>query len=147
VHVPAGPAEGIRDVVASTIAGDTAYVIAPIPLVLDAIRDGRLVALGTTAARRSPLLPDVPTIAEAGLPGFDYAIWYGVWAPARTPAAVVERLARDVARALAAPDLRDELARHGGEALSLTQPEFARFVAAETEKAARILGAAGVKVR
>jgi tripartite-type tricarboxylate transporter receptor subunit TctC len=94
---------------------------------------------------RSSLLPEVPTIAEAGVASFDYPIWYGVWTPAGTPAAVVDKLAKDIARALAAPDLREWLAKHGGEPMSMTQPEFARFVMSESESAARVIEAAGIK--
>jgi len=79
------------------------------------IRSGRLVPLGISSARRSPLLPEVPTIAEGGVAGFDYSIWYGVWAPARTPAPVVDKVARDIARVLDAPDLREWLTKRGGQ--------------------------------
>jgi tripartite-type tricarboxylate transporter receptor subunit TctC len=120
-------------------------MMAPIPLALADIREGRLRALGVSTKRRSYLLPDVPTIAEAGIAGFDYPIWYGVWVPAGTPARVVDKLAKDIARALAAPDLRDWLTKHGADPMSMTQPEFARFVLSETESAARIIKIAGIK--
>lgn len=145
VHVPARSGDAIADVIANTVAGNTAYMLAPIPLVLRDIRGGSLLALGVTSAQRSSLLPEVPTIAEAGVPGFDYPIWYGVWAPARTPPHVVDKLAQDIARALAAPDLRDWIAKHGGQPMSMTQPEFARFVVSESERAARLIKAAGIK--
>lgn len=102
-------------------------------------------ALGATTKKRSSLLPHVPAIAEAGVPGFDYAIWYGVWAPAGTPAGVVDKLAKDIARALAAPDLRDWLVKHGRDPMSMTQLEFARFVASESESGAHIAKGAGIK--
>jgi tripartite-type tricarboxylate transporter receptor subunit TctC len=144
-HVPASGADAIADVIARTVAGGTAYMMAPIALALADIREGKLVPLGVSTARRSSLLPDVPTIAEAGVPAFEHPIWYGVWAPAGTPSPVVERLAKDIARALGAPDLRDSLAKHGGEPMHMTQPEFARFVALETEAAVRLITAAGIK--
>ena len=145
VHMPAGPADAIADVSTKTVAGRTAYMMAPVSLALPQIRDGKLVALGVTSARRSSLLPEVPTIAEAGVAGFDYPIWYGVWAPAGTPAGVVDKLAKDIARALGGPDLREWLAKHGAEPMSMAQPEFARFVLSESESAARIIEAAGIK--
>jgi tripartite-type tricarboxylate transporter receptor subunit TctC len=145
VYVPPGPHDSIADVVAHTVAGRIDYVIAPIPLALADIRAGKLRALAVSTKKRSPLLPEVPTIAEAGIPGFDYAVWYGVWAPAGTPAGVVEKLAKDVARALAAPDLRDWLAKRGAEPMSMTQSEFARFVQSESESAARIIKDASIK--
>jgi tripartite-type tricarboxylate transporter receptor subunit TctC len=100
-----------------------------------------LFPLGVTTARRSILLPEVPTIAEAGVAGFDFPIWYGIWAPAGSPTGVVNKLSRDIARVLAGPDLRDWIAKHGGEPMNMTQPEFARFVQSESEDAARFFKA------
>jgi tripartite-type tricarboxylate transporter receptor subunit TctC len=80
-HIPARPGEAIADVIANTVAGRTTYMMAPIPLAFADIRAGKLCALGVTTKKRSSLLPEVPAIAEAGVPGFDYPIWYGVWVP------------------------------------------------------------------
>jgi tripartite-type tricarboxylate transporter receptor subunit TctC len=144
IHVPQN---AIAEAIANTVAGKTDYLLAPIPLALRDIRSGSLVPLGISSARRSPLLPEVPTIAEAGIPGFDYSIWYGVWAPARTPAPVVDKVARDIARVLNAPDLREWLTSRGGQPMSMTPPAFARFVLLESKSAARIIEAAGVTPR
>jgi tripartite-type tricarboxylate transporter receptor subunit TctC len=145
VHVPAQPGDAITETIASAVAGRTDYMLAPIQLALIDIRAGRLRPLGVSAKKRSPLLPEVPTIAEAGVADFDYPIWYGVWTPAGTPAGVVDKLAKDIARALATPDLRDWLVKHGADPMSMSQPEFARFVLSESESAARIIEAAGIK--
>jgi tripartite-type tricarboxylate transporter receptor subunit TctC len=145
VHVPAKAGDAIADVIANTVAGDATYMLAPIQLALADIRAGRLRPLGVTTTNRSNLLPEVPTIAEAGVPGFDYPIWYGVWVPAGTPAGVVDKLAKDIARVLAAPELRVWLEEHGAARMSMTQPEFARFVLKEAESAERIIKAATVK--
>jgi len=147
VHVPPRPGDAIADVIAYAVAGKTTYMMAPISLALADIRAGKLCALGVTTQKRSSLLPDVPTIAEAGVPGFDWPIWYGVWAPVGTPAEVVDKLAKDIARALAAADVRDRLAKHGADPMSMTQPEFARFVVSESENAAHIAKAAGIKLQ
>ena len=120
-------------------------MMAPIPLALADIRAGKLIALGVSGVRRSPLLPEVPTIAEAGVAGFDFPIWHGLWAPAGTPPGLVAKLARDFARALAAPDLRDALAKHGADPMSMTQAAFARFVLSESKRAARLIRAAGIR--
>src|SRR5437763_126561 len=104
VHVPARAGDAIADTIANTLAGRTDYQLAPIQLALVEIRAGRLRALGVTTKKRSSLLPEVPTIAEAGVSGFDWPIWYGVWVPAGTPAGVVDKLAQDIARTLATPD-------------------------------------------
>ncbi len=138
VRVPAGRNDAIADVVARTIAGDTTCMFAPIEITLPHIREGRLRALGVSSARRSSLLPDVPTIAEAGVGGFNFPIWYGIWAPAGTPAEVVDKLAKDIARVLSGQNLRDWIAKHGGEPMNMTRAEFARFVLSESESAAQI---------
>jgi len=145
VHVPARPDEAIADTIANTVAGRTDYLLAPIQLAEVDIRAGRLRPLGVSTMERSSLLPEVPTIAEAGVAGFDYRIWYGVWTPGGTPARVVDKLAKDIAGALATPDLGEWLAKHGADPMSMSQPEFARFVLSESESATRIVEAAGIK--
>jgi tripartite-type tricarboxylate transporter receptor subunit TctC len=122
-------------------------MISPISYALGNIRAGKLRALGVTTKKRSSLLPDVPTVAEAGVPSFNFPIWYGVWAPAGTPAGVVDKLAKDIARVMAAPDSHTWLEEHGADPMSMTQPEFARFVVSESENAARIAKAAGIKLQ
>ena len=144
MYVPPKPTDGIAEVIESTVDGRTTYVMAPISFVLPRIREGKLVALGLTT-RRSALLPGVPTIAEAGVTGFDFPIWYGVWAPKGTPAGVVNKLAKDIASVLATQDMRDWVVTHGGEPMKMTQAEFARFVLSESKSAAHIIKAAGNK--
>jgi tripartite-type tricarboxylate transporter receptor subunit TctC len=90
-------------------------------------------------------MPNVPTVAEAGLPGYDAKLWYGLWAPAGTPRSVVETISKDVARALGAPDVRDRLAKLSAEAMSMTPVEFARFVHAEAQDVAQTVKLAGIK--
>ena len=145
VHIPAVQGEAIADTIANTVAGRRTYMMAPIERALADIRSGNLIALGVTTKKRSSLLPDVPTIAEAGVAGFDYPIWYGVWVPKGTPPDVVNKLAKDITHVMATPDLRDWLAKHGADSMSMTQPEFARFVLTESERAARIVNAGGIK--
>ncbi len=143
-HVPARGSDAIAATIANTIAGRTDYALSPIPTTLPHIRAGRLLPLGVSSARRSSALPDVPTVAEAGVRGFDFPIWYGIWAPGATPAGIVHKLAQDIARALSDPAVRASLLKHGGEPMSMTQPDFARFVLGESESAARIIQAAGI---
>lgn len=142
VHIPyRGGPEATTD----TIAGRVTYWFPPVGIAAPFIREGRLLALGVTSARRSGLLPEVPAISEAGLPGFDYTIWWGIWAPAGTPAELVGKLAKDIARALAAPDLRDQFTKFGSEPMSMTPAEFERFVRSEIDDSTRIVKAAGIK--
>jgi tripartite-type tricarboxylate transporter receptor subunit TctC len=144
VHVPyKGGAEAIHD----TIAGRLTFTFNTITLALPHIRERRVVVLGVSSAQRSGLLPGTPTIAEAGIPGFEYTFWNGLWAPAGTPAPVVERIARDLGRVVAAADVRERLATLGAEPMSMTPAEFARFVKAEIEDAARIARTAGIKLQ
>jgi tripartite-type tricarboxylate transporter receptor subunit TctC len=144
-HVPPSPNDSNADTIANAIAGRFTYCLAPISLALPHIRDGTLVALGVSTARRSTLLPEVPTMAEAIVARFDFPIWYGIWAPADTPTGVVDKLANDIGRVLAGPDLREWIAKRGGEPMSMTHPEFVRFVESESEVTARLMKAASVK--
>src|SRR5262249_41272322 len=138
VHVPPQSGDGIASVIARTAAGQATYLLAPIPLAMADIRAGRLRALGVSTRKRSPLLPEVPTIAEAGVPNFEYAIWYGIWAPAGTAQEIVDQLGKDIALAMATPDLHDWLAEHGAEPISMSQSEFADLVRGEIDSASRI---------
>jgi tripartite-type tricarboxylate transporter receptor subunit TctC len=140
--VPPRAGDVIADVLADTIEGRTTYMFAPVFAALSQIRDGKLLPLGVSTTRRSTLLPEVPTIAEAGVTGFNSPLWYGIWVPAGTPTGVVDKLAQDIARALAEPDMREWLAKHGAAAMNMTQPEFARFVQSESESAARLIKSA-----
>lgn len=142
VHVPN---RGGPEAIADTVSGRVAWFFPPISLALMPLREGKLHALGVSSARRSSLLPDVPTIAEAGVAGFEDTIWYGVWAPAETRAEVVDKLSTDIARALAASDVRERLTKTGAETMSMTPAEFSRFVRSEVEGAARVVKAAGIK--
>ena len=145
LHVPPSPNDSNADMIANAIASHFTYYLVPISLALPHIRDGTLVALGVSTARRSTLLPEIPTIAEASVVRFDFPIWYGMWVPADTPTGVVDKLANDIGHVLAGPDLRKWIDKHGGEPMSMTQSEFVRFVESESEDATRLMTAASVK--
>jgi tripartite-type tricarboxylate transporter receptor subunit TctC len=147
LHVPPSTKDFNVDTVANAIAGRFTYYPVPISLAAPAIRGGTHVALGVSTAQRSSLLPQVPTIAEASAVRFDFPIWHGQRVAAGAPAGVVDKLANDVGGVLAGADLREWIAEHGGEPMSMTQPEFVRFVAGESETAARLLNAASVGSR
>ena len=98
VHIPY---KGTPEALTDTMTGRITYFFSPISAALPNVREGKLVALGVSTAKRSSVLPNVPTIAESGLPGFDYNLWVGLFAPAGTPADIVDKIARDIARALA----------------------------------------------
>lgn len=125
--------------------GDAAFWFPPVAGAVAGIREGKLVPLAVTADRRTALLPQVPTMAEAGVPQMESYAWFGLWAPAGTPAGVVDRIAQDVERALAAPDVREKLARLGAEPMSMTPSQFGRFVRGEIESSRRFTGELGIK--
>ncbi len=136
-HIPARAEDGITETIARVCAGEADYAVSPIPIAAPHIAAGTLVAIGVTAGRRSPLLPAVPTLAEAGAEGFDFPIWYGLWAPAETPASVIAELAAAVSEALRSPELVTRFEEHGSEILRLTGTEFADFVTSEVARARR----------
>jgi tripartite-type tricarboxylate transporter receptor subunit TctC len=139
------PYKGTPEAIADTIAGRVCCYFAPINAALPHVRGGRALALAVSSAKRSSLLPDVPTIAESGVPGFDYTLWVGLWGPPGMPADVVEKINKDVNRALSSPDLADRLTNLGTLPMSMSPAEFTRFVRSEVEDAARVLKAAGIK--
>ena len=139
VHVPY---KGGPEANADTITGQITYWFPPLPIALNPILEGKLIPLGVTGAKRSLGLP---TVAEAGVAGFEDTNWWGIWAPASIPANVADKLAKDVARALAAPDLREKFATLRFEPMSMTSAMFERFVRSEMEAAARVAKTAGIK--
>ena len=144
LHVPyKGGADAIND----TMAGRLAFTFNTVTLALPFIRDGRLAALGVSSRTRSGLLPDAPPIAEAGIPGFEFTFWNGLWAPAGTPAPIVERVNRDAMRVMDMPEVLERFSKLGAEPMRMTSAQFARFVAAEIEDAARIARAAGIRAQ
>ncbi|MFN7275980.1 MAG: Bug family tripartite tricarboxylate transporter substrate binding protein [bacterium] len=134
-----GSSEALVDVMGGRVDG----FFSPISAGLEHIRSGKVRALAASTAKRSSLLPDVPSIAEAALPGFQSALWFGMWAPAGPPAPIVERIATD--RRRAGVDLREKLAALGNEPMEMTPAQFAAFVREEIETYAVLLRAAGIK--
>ena len=136
IHIPSAGTDAIADTIGHTVEGQTDYSMSPISIALPHILERRLVPLGvTTATRRSRILPEVPTLAEAGAAGFDFPIWYGVWAPAGIPAQMAERMANDIHDVLTEPLMRAWIIDHDGDPLTLSTAAFAEFVLAESERA------------
>ena len=141
------PYKGTPEAITDTMTGRITYFFSPISAALPNIREGKLVALGVSTAKRSNALPSVPTIAESGLPGFDFNLWIGMYAPAGTPTDIVDRINADVARVWAAPDVRERLAALGAEPMVMTPAEFRKFMRDEIEDSARVVKAAGIKLQ
>jgi len=144
VHIPY---KGTPEAITDTMTGRVTYFFSPISAALPNIREGKLVALGVSTAKRSSALPNVPTIAESGLPGFDYNLWVGLWAPAGTPQDIVEKINADVAKVLAMPDVRERLAALGAEPMVMTPADFRKFMREEIDDAAKVVKAAGIKAQ
>jgi tripartite-type tricarboxylate transporter receptor subunit TctC len=143
VHVPfKGGAEGLTEV----MAGRVDYYFCPIATALPFIRDGKLLALAVSSPKRSPLLPDVPTTLEAGFKNSDYSLWVGMFAPAKTPQAIVDRLNAELAKAVQAPDVKEKLDAIGVEAMIMSPAAFGAEVKSETATYADFAKAAGMKV-
>jgi tripartite-type tricarboxylate transporter receptor subunit TctC len=100
-----------------------------------------------SSGQRTSLLPGVPTVAESGLPGFEYTFWNGLWAPAGTPAPITEKIARDLAHVLESADVRERFARLGAENVTMNPAAFGRFVRDEIDNAERIARIAGIKAQ
>jgi tripartite-type tricarboxylate transporter receptor subunit TctC len=139
------PYKGTPEAIADTIAGRVCCYFAPINAALPHVKGGKALALAVSSAKRSELLPTVPTIAESGVPKFDYTLWIGLWGPPGMPADVVDKINKDVNRALTSPDLGDRLVKLGTLPMNMSSAEFTQFIRAEVEDTARVLKAAGIK--
>ncbi len=143
MHVPY---KGGAPAVQATLTGEVAMMFATVISAKPYIRSGRLRALGITTAERSPVAPDIPTIAESGLPGFEVDVWFGLLAPASTPRAIVERLAHEVRRALDAPDIRAKFAELSAVPSPTTPDQFAAIIHADIAKWAKVVKESGAKI-
>ncbi len=142
VHVPyRGSPESLTDL----MAGRVHFVLSPILAVAPLIRGGRVLALGVTTVQRAQPLPDVPTIAEAGLPGFEYQGWYGMLAPGKTPRKIVNLLNAEVGRVLDLPETRERIANQGATARRSTPEAFDKLIRDEIATRTKVWKAAGVK--
>jgi tripartite-type tricarboxylate transporter receptor subunit TctC len=139
------PYKGTPEAIGDTIAGRVCCYFAPITAAVPHVNGGKAVALGVSSSKRAALLPDVPTIAESGVPGFEYNLWVGLWGPPGMPADLAEKINRDVQTALKSPDLRERLLKLGAEPMLMTVPEFTQFVRREIEDSHKIINAAGIK--
>jgi tripartite-type tricarboxylate transporter receptor subunit TctC len=144
VHIPY---KGTPEALTDTMTGRVTYFFSPISAALPNVREGKLMALGVSTAKRSSALPSVPTIAEAGLPGFDYNLWVGMFAPAGTPADVVEKINKDVAQLLQTPEVKERLAALGAEPMPMSPAEFDRFVRREIDDSGKVIKAAGISIQ
>ncbi len=140
------PYKGGAPALADLVGGQIQFMLENIPGTLPFAKAGKLRALAVTDLKRSPLLPELPTLAESGLKGYQIVGWNGLFVPAGTPASIVNKLHAEVVKALALPDVKDRLATMGADGVGDTPPHFAEFIKDEIPKWAQVVKAAGLKV-
>ena len=144
--IPEVPYKGSGPAALDVLGGQVALAVVDLPAALQHIRAGKLVAFAVTSPQRLPQLPDVPTVAEAGLPGYDSTGWFGVVAPAGTPAAIVNRLNADITAALNDESVRNSLRSLGVEPVPTTADAFDAYIRAETTKWSKVIRTANIKL-
>ncbi len=139
------PYKGTQAAIPDLLGGRVTMTFSPTSNVLPLAREGKLRALAVTSLRRSSAVPELPTIAESGYPGFEFTLWFGLLAPARTSATIVRKLHLETVKALALPDLRAKLADLGLEVIGTSPSEFAAIIKSEIPKWAKVIKDAGIK--
>ena len=143
VHIPY---KGGAPAMADLLAGQVTMLFDQMPAVLPQVKGGKVRALGVSSAQRSAAAPEVPSLAEAGLPGFDMTVWFGLLAPARTPPAVLQRVNAEMGKVLQDPEFRTFLAGLGVSPLGGSPEAFASFMQAETQRWAQVVKASGARI-
>ena len=142
VHIPY---KGMSPAITDLMAGQVTMTFGTSLSVVPQVRSGRLRALATTGAKRSPALPDLPTVAETGLPGYEASLWYGFVGPARLPPEIVNRLNSAIVAVLQMPEIRERLASQGVDPQHNTPEEFAKLIVSDVERWAKVIQRAGVQ--
>jgi tripartite-type tricarboxylate transporter receptor subunit TctC len=142
VHVPYKGSSGART---DILGGQVHMMFDAITTMAPNVRAGKLKALGTSGKTRSTVLPEVPTVSEAGVAGYEAVIWLGIMAPAGTPKPIVDRLNAEITRATASPELKEAWLKQGATPMAMTPEEFGRFLREDIEKWARIVKLSGAR--
>ena len=137
--------KGAAPSIVALISGETQLTFTTVLVAMPHVKSGRLRALGVCSLKRSPVLPDLPTIDEAGVKGYESNAWYGLLGPAKTPPAIVEQLNRETLKVLQMPDVRDNLKNQGAEPVGDSPREFAAVIVQEIDKWRKVVEAAGIK--
>ena len=145
VKVEEVPFKGTPEVITALLSDSVQAYFAPISAALSAIKGGKLRALAVTTDKRNPTLPDVPTLAEAGVKNASSGLWFAVWGPAGMPPAIVQKISADVRKALADPSVKERLQALGNDTMDMPIDEFSKFVREEVDTYQRVIRAAGIK--
>jgi tripartite-type tricarboxylate transporter receptor subunit TctC len=140
------PYKGAPEAVNEVMAGRVQFCFSPILVAVGQVKAGRVLAIAVSTASRSPMFPNVPTVAESGIPGFEYDQWYGLLVAAKTPRPLVNTLNKEVVRILALPDIKERLLTQGAQPAPTTPEEFDRFIRSEVNRFSKVLIAAGAKI-
>ena len=140
------PYKGAPESLNETATGRVHFTFSPIVVAMGQVKGGRVTVLAVSTAKRSPLFPDVPTVAEAGIPGFEYDQWYGLLASAKTPRPVIGAVNKEVVRILNLPDIKERMLTQGAAPSPTTPEEFDAFIRSEVKRFAKILIAAGARI-
>jgi tripartite-type tricarboxylate transporter receptor subunit TctC len=143
VHVPYKGSSGARN---DILGGQVQMMFDAIPTMAANARAGKVVALGTTGAKRSPVTPDVPTVAEAGVPGYETTIWLGVMAPAGTPRPILDKLNAEINKIINSPDVKETWAKQGAYPMGMSVDAFDKFLRADIAKWAKVVKLSGAKI-
>ena len=145
IQMQSVPYKGTGQAVIDLLGGQVHTMFSGMSSVLPHVKSGRLRPLAVTGAQRWPAVPDVPTIAESGFPGFEASVWFGVLAPARTPKPIITRLNQEIIKALSLPDVRERLSNVGFEIVGKSPEAFSAYIKSEVTKWAKVAKASGVK--
>jgi tripartite-type tricarboxylate transporter receptor subunit TctC len=140
------PYKGAPESLNAVISGAVHFTFTPVLIAAGQVKAGKIVLLGVSTAKRSAMFPNIPTIAEAGVPGFEYDQWYGLLASAKTPRPVVKQVNQEVVRILNLPDIKDRMLTQGAAPSPTTPEEFDAFIRSEVKRFAKVLIAAGAKI-
>ncbi len=139
------PYKGGPQALTAVMTGEVAFDFPGLPVALPHVKSGKVRAIAVTTAKRSPIAPEIPTIAESGVAGYDHAFWTGIFAPAGTPAPIVAKVSKDIAHVLKLPAFQEKLARQGVEAVGSTPAQFSAFFKSEVARFSELVEATGIK--
>jgi tripartite-type tricarboxylate transporter receptor subunit TctC len=147
INVTHVPYKGTPEILTEIIGGRVDYYFCPLSACLPFIKEGKLRGIAISSIKRSDLIPALPTIAESGVPKFDYVLWFGMWGPTKMPAPVVEKIRADVARALKSPDVKDRLTALANTPMDVSARDFSKYIRQEIVDIGRVIKAAGIQAQ